>query len=94
MKKLEKISRNNVTTNVKDNQHPNFKYVTFHYKGKYGENTTKASHECGGFVHIRVEYTNFLRKKKKGYNTIFMMMNHMQKVKSSKPTVWLHSQLE
>lgn len=68
MRKLNGISKNNGSTNVKHNQHQNIRDGNFQHKGKYGENLNNGKgiqcHECGDFGHIQAKCLNFLRKQK------------------------------
>lgn len=58
-------------TNVKDKFHDNFKGFTPQHKIREGDKQNKGKgiqcHEYGGFGHIQVECSNFLKDQKKGY---------------------------
>lgn len=75
MRRLDRQSRNNFITYVKDNLPPNFKGLSPKHKIREGDNPHKVKgihfHECEGFGHIHTKCTNFLRKQKKRYNDTF-----------------------
>lgn len=75
MRILDRLSRNNFISNVKDNLPPNFKGLSPKHKIREWDNPHKVKgihcHECEGFGHIHAECTNFLRKQKKRYNDTF-----------------------
>lgn len=76
MRRLDKRSRNNFTPNVKKSLPLDFKSFNPQCKGREGDHLNNDNgiqcHECECSVHIQAECTNFLRKQKKGYSTIFL----------------------
>lgn len=69
MRKLDKRSRNNVSSNVHDNKKHNFKRHNFQHKEIGGDNLNWIKClKCKDFGHIQVERSSFSRKQRRIYN--------------------------